>query len=55
MGVGEWCRALAEMLKKMPKIEISTVEPKIALDFDDEDGEMIEDITDDEKDFLVEE
>ena len=43
------------MLKKLPKMEIPTVEPKIALDLDDEDGEMIEDITDEEKDFLVEE
>lgn len=55
MWVWEWCRALAEMLKDMPKVEIPTVEPRIAFEFDDDEAEMITDITDEEKDFLVEE
>jgi hypothetical protein len=46
---------MAEMLKTLPKMEIPTVEPRIALDFDDEDGNMITDITEEEKDFLVDE
>jgi hypothetical protein len=43
------------MLKDMPKVEIPTVEPRIAFEFDEEESEMITDITDEEKDFLVEE
>jgi hypothetical protein len=43
------------MLKDMPKVEIPTVEPRIAFEFDDDEAEMITDITDEEKDFLVEE
>ena len=54
-GIWERCRALAEMLKKLPKQEIPIIWKKIALDIEDEDWEMISDITDKEKDFLVNE
>jgi hypothetical protein len=43
------------MLKDMPKVEIPTVEPRIAFEFDDDEAEMISDITEDEKDLLVDE
>jgi len=54
-GIGERTRALAEMLKELPQMEIPEIEPKIILDFDEDEWDMITDITEDEKDFLVEE
>lgn len=53
--IGEWTRALAEMLKKLPQAEIPEVESRTVLDFDEDEWEMITDITDEEKDFLVDE
>ncbi len=53
--IGEWTRALAEMLKELPQMEIPEIEPRVILDFDEDEWDMITDITEDEKDFLVEE
>ena len=53
--IGEWTRALADMLKDLPQMEMPELENNIALDANDETWDMITDITEDEKDFLIDE
>ena len=52
-GIGGRIRALAEMLKKTPLISMPEIEPP-HLSFEDEEEEMITEITDTEKPFLIE-
>jgi GTPase SAR1 family protein len=52
-GVGEWIRALAEILKRTPLVTLAEIEP-IQHFSSDEEEEMISDITDREKPFLIE-
>lgn len=51
--VGEWIRALAEILKKTPMFALPEVETDFTFE-EDEEWEMISDITEKEKPFLIE-
>ena len=53
--IGERTRALADMLKDLPQMEIPELETNIVLDIDEDTWDMISDITDEEKDFLIDE
>jgi GTPase Era involved in 16S rRNA processing len=51
-GIGEWIRALAEILKKTPVLALPEIEPAHAV-VAEETGEMITEITDTAKSFLI--
>jgi hypothetical protein len=51
-GIGEWMRALAEILKKTPVIMMPEIEPTQVF-IEEEEEEMIRDITETEKPFLI--
>jgi GTPase Era involved in 16S rRNA processing len=52
-GIGEWIRALAEILKKTPLLPLTPLESPYIF-FSGDEGEMLTDITETEKPFLIE-
>ncbi|MDR3169635.1 MAG: DUF1967 domain-containing protein [Candidatus Peribacteria bacterium] len=51
-GLGEWTRALAEILKKTPLMTLPEIEP-VQIFLDSDEAEMITEITETEKPWLV--
>jgi GTPase Era involved in 16S rRNA processing len=52
-GIGEWIRALAEILKKTPLLPLTPVRSSYVL-FKSDEEEMLTDVTETEKSFLIE-